>query len=137
MTNKEYYTPSIEEFHIGFEYELKSAGEEGPKEWRFRTIERADFIGLIESYSRRPDFSEKVRVKYLDSGDLESLGYTRTTKGEDVIWRNPNNISVIIEAGYKNGYIIHNGSSTFSGVIRNKSELKQVLRMLRVQGIEV
>jgi len=128
-----YYTPSIEEFHVGFKYELKSEGEEGLKEWRVRTIERADFIGLIESYSRQSNFSEKVRVKYLNSEDLKSLGFERTTKAEDVIWRKPDSIAVIIEAGYKDGYIIHNGARTFRGEIKNKSELKRLLSQLGIK----
>jgi hypothetical protein len=130
MTNDKYYTPSIEEFHVGFEYIDSNKNE------IFDGLDDSDYNELlyIDWAIKNTD---NIKVKYLDSEDLESLGYQRTTKGEDIIWRNPNNISVIIEAGYKNGYIIHNGTSTFRGIVRNKSELKQVLRMLRVQNIGI
>lgn len=80
MENK-YYTPSIEEFHIGFECEMLSeiyGGTAVPIEqhkeiWRKYTLNRQDIIRFFIQTDElaRPLF----RVKYLDKENVESLGF--------------------------------------------------------------
>jgi hypothetical protein len=66
MENK-YYTPEIEEFHVGFEYEAKPKGsihiDYMPFIWRGNN-------SLISEFT-----SATLRVKYLDREDIESLGW--------------------------------------------------------------
>ena len=73
---EKYYIPTIEEFHIGFEYETHewSRDERGDPEqnydkWVTYTVNQAklEFIG---KYGIR-----ELRVKYLDRKDIESLGF--------------------------------------------------------------
>lgn len=72
-----YYTPSIEEFHIGFEYEYMNGDR-----WEQGVIVPSDF----STYSRGDEHYENwfeeiytglrdVRVKYLSSKDLEETGW--------------------------------------------------------------
>jgi hypothetical protein len=85
MKNK-YYTPAIDEFYVGFEYEvaeIKSAdlitGEQEHKIWVHKFYDQGDLIDLYYNY--KPDFDSvtfnktKLRVKYLDQEDIESLGF--------------------------------------------------------------
>ena len=94
MKNK-YYTPAIDEFYVGFEYEvaeIKSAdlitGEQEHKIWVHKFYDQGDLIDLYYNY--KPDFDSvtfdktKLRVKYLDQKDIESLGFKFTGKSIDI-----------------------------------------------------
>lgn len=93
-----YYTPNLEEFHVGFEYEVYDyvwsysvqlfkrdqyvvVSEPTPgKKWIKHTYERNQFIdpdGEYKIIDYLPDYleDEKIRVKYLDQQDIEELGW--------------------------------------------------------------
>ena len=83
--DKEYYTPAVEEFHVGFEYEqnydiVLTAQELAEQEstWDTKVFEVKDYE-FIEHLVK----TEYVRVKHLDREDIKSLGwdYTRTQYG--------------------------------------------------------
>jgi len=64
MKNNLYYTPTIEEFHIGFQYEYLN--------------ENNDWIKCTPTEITELDFKYQtygLRVKYLDQSDIESLGW--------------------------------------------------------------
>ena len=64
----EYYTPTIEEFHVGFECEVYNKFS---KEW-YAFL----FNQVFEDTSVAYNFTEgKYRVKYLDKEDIEGLGF--------------------------------------------------------------
>jgi hypothetical protein len=63
MEDNKYYIPQIEEFHVGFEYELE---DPITKLW-VKFIFEEDKLWFVKS--------NKVRVKYLDKSDIESLGF--------------------------------------------------------------
>jgi hypothetical protein len=82
-----YYTPKIEEFHEGFEYEEKNSFGDGT----VKTIEQYNLAGWekrifglgIYPYLNRTmtgrnskNLPSSVRVKYLDRDDIESLGWS-------------------------------------------------------------
>ncbi len=75
MENK-YYTPSIEEFHIGFEYQYLASN---PAEFFHTKLENwHEFIGSDGEFYLPEDIKRgSIRVKYLDSEDLKELGYER------------------------------------------------------------
>lgn len=62
-----YYTPKIEEFHVGFEYEVKLNSGEWVK-YTLTTLSELNF----EDWSLKQN---DVRVKHLDTEGLESLGW--------------------------------------------------------------
>lgn len=83
MSNK-YYTPTIDEFHVGFEFELKNSSDE-PFELEHAVVKNSyrvvtggiyenDYDHLLSNieYDIKEGF---VRVKYLDKEDIESLGF--------------------------------------------------------------
>jgi hypothetical protein len=143
MKNK-YYTPAIDEFYVGFEYEvaeIKSAdlitGEQEHKIWVHKFYDQGDLIDLYYNY--KPDFDSvtfdktKLRVKYLDQKDIESLGFKETETMNFFELDNK-------QESYLNWYPETNRveigdnecSGGFSGTIKNKSELVKLLKQLGI-----
>jgi hypothetical protein len=122
-----YYTPEIEEFHVGFEYEEKPKG----------SIEYAYTPNVwIKEYHLKHLFTRITpRVKHLDREDIESLGceYFREEYPYAIYKRGfvyvffreemPNNVIVSYDIdGYK--------SQIFNGTVKNKSQLRNLFKML-------
>ena len=184
-----YYTPDISEFHVGFEYEVFDSKYEYKVEklsetklkvlsdpitttgWFKEAYEIDSFLyveGSSDIKSNIPSYIEndKVRVKYLDREDIESLGfkedqeYKSTVDESNSDWHydhgmKSNNGSLRLiytnwriygssETG-KIDYSKYNEYSVvkivksvidgeqfvaFVGFIKNKSELKQILKMI-------
>lgn len=130
MKNK-YYTPSIEEFHVGFECE-----EFVSNKWKKLLITQFCDLDLIECEIEQD--TNNVRVKYLDREDIESLGFVflkSTSKtliqyslGTYLLYEIKNTNSIRIKE------IIDVGETAilFHGTIKNKSELKRVLQQLGI-----
>lgn len=144
-----YYTPTIEEFHVGFEYELKRLNS-----WDKDIISIDD---LASSYGNPDGIAVKlkegrVRVKYLDQEDIESLGFGNKKRAaldwyqlekriEDNYnsygyWRNfhlvhgddKNTVNIL---AYEYGFN-DSPNTLFQGIIKNKSELKRLLKQLGI-----
>ncbi len=85
MENK-YYTPCIDEFHVGFEYEFKHS-EYADMEWKKYTTPQFN-LELEDWVFGTPT---QFRVKYLDRKDIEDLGFntklfpTTTVRGSKFI----------------------------------------------------
>ena len=73
MENNLYYTPTIEEFHVGFEYERLWLHIEPPM-WGKETFYLNDSHIKLMQYSLS-DIEPLARVKTLDQSDIESLGW--------------------------------------------------------------
>lgn len=81
MENNLYYTPTIEEFHVGFEYEKYNEKvatySNYPKEstttnWhRFKYDLKSIRLSQLGTHL----YNKTIRVKYLDQSDIESLGW--------------------------------------------------------------
>jgi hypothetical protein len=143
----EYYTPEIEEFHVGFEYEAHS----DPRVEDGWTKEEADRFSL--KYTIQEDSDVDYRVKYLDKEDIESLGFTdykhsaydwyKFNKTIECPIANYNycgarllhdrSTSGIIIMGYEYQFELDedkNAVNLFRGIIKNKSELVKLLKQL-------
>ena len=145
MENK-YYTPELEEFHVGFEYEYFENGK-----WRSIEVYDIDF-----EYDTKLLKEKRYRVKYLDQEDIESLGfsYEKTMSlgslrksywtGDDKVvgriltkedgsmmcW----NMAIHV---FKNNHVKIEAQMSdaetytfFEGIIKNKSELKKLLKQI-------
>lgn len=142
MENK-YYTPTIEEFHVGFEYEEQNV--------------QGDFKSNFFPTSLEEDFAtppilwgiecKAIRVKYLDQEDIESLGWKYDVNMSERDWD-----SFYIEPGldekkrfiqysmnnYRNGKIYLEKTIDCGGheigemTIRNKSELRKLMQQLKI-----
>ena len=175
MEKDKYYTPSIEEFHVGFEYEqfvqdFKILSEPVQKgdEWSYEVnhlqdrwqkveYELDDFIeigadGEHEMISIDPNL---IRVKFLDKEDIEELGFKFIPTGE-ILQTGDNYIIDAYEKGFFSSgdnytiltlyddnfcHIYSNVnwvgdpsamSTIFTGKIKNKSELKVLLKQLGI-----
>lgn len=111
-----YYTPEIEEFHIGFEYEQEDINEGGSSlSWYKHTIGEGKDIDTLD---RSEELGLSYRVKYLDREDIESLdlpSYIKITNILNNLWE-----------------IIGTNARIFRGEIKNKSELKKLLKQLGI-----
>jgi len=153
--NKEikYYTPDIEAFHVGFEYEFlnNSDFKKGLNTWRPSTFVNGQHI---TEYA----LENLYRVKYLDKEDIEEVfgkniikyesfygkQYTTDNYYELEIKTGPvdetrtrfrlrikgDNKLTIEKAGWD---LIFDGNFIFQGYIKNKSELKILLKQLNIK----
>lgn len=67
-----YYTPQIEEFHIGFRYEIYIPGSN--KDYKKETYSIKTPLDLQKLYGNNLE-DGWVRTKYLDQKDIEELGW--------------------------------------------------------------
>ncbi len=127
-----YYTPEINEFYIGFEYEFK-----GSIKWHKYIYTQKDFE--IENLKEELA-SNNIRIKYLDKEDIESFGWnlnqgtgffyfkgnikTKLYFDDKCKINNENSIGITI---------CMNDSILFNGWLYNKSELMRLLKQLGIQ----
>lgn len=152
MEDKTHYAPTIEEFHVGFEYEIKPFNKEWGEHDRsfiypdgIYNYTRIHGIESLES----PIEKGCVRVKYLDKEDIESFGfvYDKTSIPGETQWKfYKDNVCLFYrpktkELGtftvdpskndYMMEYIMDNKQAHIL-IIKNKSELKRLLNQLRI-----
>ena len=131
-----YYTPSLEEFHIGFEFETSYL--EDYDTWKKVTLEFDDF-GFYTSTWEVDSNPTEFRVKYLDKEDIESLGWTdgETHGLSGYVLNYATDDSYQMYYDKDNQFTqIYNWDSKiiFEGIIKNKSELKRLLKQLEING---
>jgi len=156
MELNKYYTPEIEEFHQGFEYEVWYSSAYTEEKWIKETFEfydkdeiyHYDCVDLIPSFKNHGD---SIKVKYLDREDIESLGFKITKDNEDIELSlesktyigGPSvgdDYKIIILYGLDNKemWIYQKTNSgreydLFKGIIKNKSEFKKLLKQLQIE----
>ena len=134
---EKYYTPAIEEFHVGFEFEEEYVGSvRGMRTW-VPTKFRGDYSTNYMYENLTKHKTPRCRVKFLDKEDIESLGFKHIgagwfeSKELDCRIRKWKGLEVDI---YKNWSHLNvteqNELKCFTGKIKNKSELKKLLKQL-------
>jgi len=135
-TDNKYYTPTEDEFFIGFEIE-----------WLHHT----DWIKVhfmspgMFGFDDVEDLVKQTRVKYLDRDDVESLGWKAGSSGipmeEYVGWqefKRHDYTIILFDTGEvrvrqdKAEGIVMVIDTIFKGTIRNKSELQRLLKQLGI-----
>ena len=148
-----YYTPSIEEFHVGFEYELLKRKSVYDAEWKFEIIKRVFDVNVVSNSYDWARFNidlkdKEIRVKYLDRDDIESLGWKDWSKMGiyEIREQFPEGSSGSPEPVYRLivSTIPHKIEircdhpsiqfGNFMGIIKNKSELKKVMNQLGIKN---
>ena len=124
-----YYTPEIEEFHVGFEFEFEDEDGGG---WTKTIIEDqpslCNWTGMLIDY----------RVKHLDREDIESLSKGKTNRGLFILKNSEFDHRRILCMTECNHVIIGNASKgkdyeqLFVGIVKNKSEFKRLLKQLDI-----
>ena len=167
MNTDKYYTPTIEEFHVGFEFEFRQMryNFEGDVNedvesnmWVSEKVFKED---LTEDPERNRNFGHNdwfnvfrfpIRVKYLDKEDIENLGFE--VMGGQMIsggridcqkeYKDPRGVydkAMLTFTPSKNWVIIavgddetsfHDWNTLFAGTIKNKSELRRLLKQLGI-----
>lgn len=148
-----YYTPKIEEFHVGFEFQnyVPDMGsfDEGYVSREF-SLDYSVFIKNVYELNRH---NGCFRVKFLDKEDIEGEGWGNCQAPTIILhegniteydsiwtfdkytlhaWMNSPDaptrfIRISVKISKKSQIII------FNGVIKNKSELKKIMEMLQVK----
>lgn len=134
MENNKYYRPDKTELYIGFELEVGNKASKGKStEWTKSVIECDEdlFYNYLKGYS-------ELRVKYLSKECMEELGFKYTVDSYSGYFTNG-----VIRIGWfydKSGVEIAKETNTvfgkkilFSGAIKNKSELKKLLKQLNIK----
>jgi len=129
-----YYTPTIEEFYVGFEYEVKKE-----ESWFRCFYSQGSLVDIYYKYNDDLDSIDfevdTIRVKYLDQEDIESLGWRFEKKhaGLEEFQFTTDELSLDynLESHYLRIAWYGDGDITrFSGTIKNKSELIKLLKQL-------
>lgn len=150
-----YYTPKIDEFYVGFEFEYMSPyNDKYSNEWNAYSVSLIQIengfslqnISYIYNKSKgiiNPKYFltgidkklEKIfRVKYLDKEDIESLGFKYNTEYHGDYFYSKEDMELIYRPE-NNWLSIKKSEDTllynlFYGKIKNKSELKKLLKQL-------
>ena len=132
-----YYTPDISEFHVGFEYERMNGTD-----WEKAELTNVDCWGTMargyeNEFEEIDSLIRSVRVKYLDKEDIESFGFEhdQTTKDGSYFYSGTliteNQWCINLKDFTIDIYDINSKSDfRFNGLVKNKSELKQILKMI-------
>jgi len=152
MKNK-YYTPKIEEFHVGFEYEVQ-ANDDSTEFENIIISKNKDSFSFMNRYALN-NIPYDVRVKYLDREDIESLGFKEETI-PNCFKEDSLNQGYIKHINEKESLLLHYNGETkklflskqvvynevtdnwytdflFQGTIKNISELKKLLKQLNIK----
>jgi len=110
MVETKYYTPSIEEFHVGFEYEYRTNGDDWIKHALFT---KADLLECIDDLEENDNI---IRTKHLDREDIESFGfvdvsrtkgnYDSTDEREDKVFLLKQNYPSLKVSDYHNRFVL-------------------------------
>ena len=133
MKKDKYYTPRIEEFHVGFEYESEVMQSCGSSVSYIKEIITED-DNIKELYYPN-EWYDFPRVKYLDKEDIEDLGFKLDFNKEDVRFSYVNFPFRLNHVPHRDEVCIYkwgDEEDRFFGTIKNKSELKILLKQLQV-----
>lgn len=137
METNKFYTPELNEFSVGFEFQMHSTITQSfcrvaTAEWTTVHLHETDFlITLLHAIK-----SEKIRVKHLDQEDIESLGLKLwQIPGDSFDWEfniNDSEGNCIGSVTFDNGMVaeIELFGRTFN--IKNKNELKKLMVQLNI-----
>lgn len=126
-----HYTPEIDEFYVGFECEKLFFNDhptfKGERIWYDKHIvDQYDFEDLEEDLQ-----NNHFRVKYLDRADIESLGWIEFDPGSGKYKDIYENWELLTDGTTISLY--KDGDARFvDGTIRNKSELKKLMKQLGI-----
>jgi len=144
---KEYYTPAIEEFHVGFKCEKLYFNDHPTHKgerlvWGEEIIDKYLLGDIIEDED--PEYIiNNYRVKYLDREDIESCGWKYQHSTFEFEAKSSKQMLAFTKDTYLLKYIPENQSLRidddyidmiqFCGFIKNISELKKLMKQLNIQ----
>jgi len=128
---EKYYTPELDEFHVGFEYEQELNGV-----WEKDVFEPNKYIDDKQMFDEGYLDDGDIRVKYLDREDIESLGFEFQGSSCYYWYRYYDGEYLLSQAteGSRDELrltIEKDGDFYFNGIVKNKSELKRALKQIK------
>ena len=142
MEQNKYYCPKIEEFRVGFRYQRYDYDNvTDTYYWNKCKIEYwenlRDIYDLLGDTLDGKDGNiliSKIRVKYLDKKDIESLGFKLYIKN-NFIYCQYKELEIYLDYNIETNIckIYTLDENLFKGVINNKSELQVVLKQLEIK----
>jgi hypothetical protein len=143
-----YYTPQIEEFCVGFEYEQLIQGEDCFKGFEPRVFTLEMFKGFAENY-KDIFYQNLIRVKLLDSQDIIDCGFETSEdwsfKGSEGFVKEAEDSLGNMREEYAISLMDNNTVAImkytdftrlpniiFRGTIKNKHELQTILKQIGV-----
>lgn len=133
MENK-FYTPELEEFHSGFEFEFFYKNT-----WHKHSLDGKPIVHheLDEFKDDLMKIAHAItRVKHLDREDIESFGWKPLNNNFDFFELGDfrltveDNLQILIN--HKDGVYDHSDNG-FHGTIKNKSELRKLMKQLNIK----
>jgi hypothetical protein len=145
MEENKYYIPEIEELYIGLDCEIygqntnkliRNISWHPVKVWYGPEISK--LVGILQC--NKLIKTHHIRLKYLDREDIESLGFDLDQKTKDgycFIYGNMFSGDYILTTkDFKTiditNMIGNKNDISFSGIIKNKSELKKLMKQLNI-----
>ncbi len=140
--NSKYYTPTIDEFHVEFEYERNIGSSTEHEKWK-----KIDDFSNAYEYEDDPLYGvikdlrcENIRVKYLDKEDIKTCGFFKCNEhlgdyGPEELYlmtQNFNNVFLSNIVGTTCVEMYDNQGVIFKGNLKNKSELKKLIKQLGI-----
>lgn len=130
-----YYVPDSSEFYVGFEFEIFKDDK-----WMTTNFNIDDIIPVFARINDKTIISDKIRVKYLSKEDIESLGFNQISDDcfnmSNINYRGLINCDLrILIRKTALIYLIEPDEishTLFTGNIKNKSELKKLLKQLEI-----
>lgn len=147
MEESKYYTPKIEDFHVGFQFEEIIFGSNN--EWTKVTM-----TSFKDSYDTKYGVSypegyiqaRYIRVKFLDREDIESLGWNIYDDNQHAysfeeefymeFMETPNGNVSIYRLSLECHYCGHGKRCVFEGRVKNISDMKKVMEMVGIKPKE-
>lgn len=143
LEEKSYYTPSIEEFRYGFQFEVYNSPKaffyaEAAEGW----MKTQMTFGVLGNLLNIEKFilDKLIRVKYLDQEDIEAEGWVSLGKKiniysgfEHYLYVNIDGSISIYEATGNNVNRDENTLIVQSIAIRNRSELNRLMKQLGIE----
>lgn len=139
MSDKTYYTPELSELHEGFELELRDHTIE-LETWQEITIGENFDLPVMRHLFKSEQQAAYIRVKVLDHDDIIAEGWRKCDWKEMYVQgdfalaiKNLNRVVICPELNSpKWGDLPLLDREWFNGTIRNRSELRLIMKMLGI-----
>lgn len=136
MDSKKYYTPSIEEFYVGFECENMNFDGTFSSFIYGKNRSRGKIVDTLSQIEFQIS-AKTIRVKYLDKSDIESVGWEE--RGQELYYLKTSDKEWCLEKVLNNNtsYRInendfYNSKTCCFIELKNKSELKKIMSQLSI-----
>ena len=142
MNDSNYYIPDISEFNVGFRYESLYKGEWVDSIFSINHKLCNEHYPTMGTEIMGCLHRGEIRVKYLDAEDIVDCGWALLETCCYQIKLDGHEYDNLLELFFRHGWTTisqgdvvtmrENWSDRFSGILKNKSELKKIMKLLNI-----